>query len=312
MTSSARPHLVDLRALLPLDLKEAVGAVQRDTTVIADDAAAAVGVRESGDDARLAAPHDFRRVGVEDAVVVGLAPMREGLMHGRVGGEAGSRQPGLHHAQPAGGEDRALEGLVGLQANNHLVLTVDIAGRVGEHAGGRRRIHVEHALLLLLLEIGLQLRPHRLRARRRAGQEGLVAAVGRDVAHDEVAHVDRAAPAAGLEAAPAMPASLSGRGQVDAFHCVPPVAPMPITLLLGRRVGVSRSVPKAARPGPHSSVVGRLTVESYVRGAIELEGKDYRFSTNLLRRRRRAAPDPRSRFAAQGPLRLYRTRIPGQ
>ena len=141
-------------------------------------------------------------------------------MHGRVGGEAGSRQPGLHHAQPAGGEDRALEGLVGLQADDHLVLTVDIAGRVGEHAGGRRRIHVEHALLLLLLEIGLQLRPHRLRARRRADQEGLVAPVGRDVAHDEVAHVDRGAPAAGLEAAPAMPASLSGRGQVDAFHCV--------------------------------------------------------------------------------------------
>ena len=42
----ARPHLVDLGALLALDGEQAVGAVQRDTTVIADDAAAAIGVRQ--------------------------------------------------------------------------------------------------------------------------------------------------------------------------------------------------------------------------------------------------------------------------
>ena len=56
------------------------------------------------------------------------------------------------------------------------------------------RVDGEHALLPLLREIGLQLRPDRLGALRRAGEEVFVAGVGRDVADDEIAHVDRGLP----------------------------------------------------------------------------------------------------------------------
>ncbi len=62
-----RPHVVDLRALRLLDLEQAVDAVERDAPIVADDAAAAIGVGQAGDDAGLAAAHDLRRVGVEHA-----------------------------------------------------------------------------------------------------------------------------------------------------------------------------------------------------------------------------------------------------
>jgi hypothetical protein len=40
-----------LRALLPLDLDQALDAIERDAAVVADDAAAAIGIGEAGDDA---------------------------------------------------------------------------------------------------------------------------------------------------------------------------------------------------------------------------------------------------------------------
>jgi hypothetical protein len=65
---------------------EPVDAVEGDAAVVADDASAAVGVRQAGDDAgaarRLA---DLGSVGVEDAVVVGLAVLGEDLVDGGVG-----------------------------------------------------------------------------------------------------------------------------------------------------------------------------------------------------------------------------------
>ena len=96
---------------------------------------------------RAAAAHDLRRIGVEHAVVVGLAVLREGLMDRRIGLEARGLEAGLDHAQAAGGKDRAAERTVGLQADDDLVVPVDPARRVGEQGGRRRRIDVQHALL---------------------------------------------------------------------------------------------------------------------------------------------------------------------
>ena len=84
-----------------LGLDQAVDAVERDAAVVADDAAAAIGVGQAGDDAGPAAAHDLRRIGVEDAVIVRLAVLGEGLVHLRIGLEAGRLQAGLDHAQAA-------------------------------------------------------------------------------------------------------------------------------------------------------------------------------------------------------------------
>ena len=75
-----------------------------------------------------AAGHDLRRVGVEDAVIVRLAVLGESLVHGGVRLDAGGLQAVLDHAQPAIRHDGAAERLVGLQADDHLVVAVDVAG----------------------------------------------------------------------------------------------------------------------------------------------------------------------------------------
>ncbi len=83
----------------------------------------------------MAAPagHDFRRIGIEDPVIVGLAVLGEDLMHDRIGLESGRFQPGLDHAQSAVRHYGASEWRVRLKPDDHLVVAVDVAGIVGSH-----------------------------------------------------------------------------------------------------------------------------------------------------------------------------------
>ena len=156
-----RPHVVELRPLGLLGLEQPRDAVEGDAAIVADDAAAAIGVGQAGDDARLAAAHDLRRVGVEHAVVVRLAIMGERVVDLRIGFETRGLQARLDHAQAAVREDRTLERLIGLQADDDFVVLVDIAGLVREQRGRRLGVDGQNAFLLLLLEIGLQLAPTR-------------------------------------------------------------------------------------------------------------------------------------------------------
>ena len=198
-----RPHVVDLGAFGALCVEQPVHPVERDTTIVADDAAAAVGVGQPGDDPGLAAFHDFGRIGVEHAVVVGLAIFGEGLVDLRIGLDSGSFQARLDHAQAAVREDRALERLVGLQPDDDLVVTIDVARLVRQQGRWRFCIDCEHAFLALFLEIRLKLRPYGLGPLGWADEEFLVAAVGRHVAGDEIADVDGATPMTQSEIAPA-------------------------------------------------------------------------------------------------------------
>src|SRR5262249_14713023 len=88
----------------------------------------------------------------------------------------------------------------------------------------RRRFGVdgEHAFLALLLEIGLELVPDRLRAFGGPDQECLVAGIGRHVAGDEIAHVDGRAPATLLELSPATLVLQILRQPGSSFHDVLP------------------------------------------------------------------------------------------
>ena len=194
-------RVVEAALLGLLGFDESVDAVERHTAVVADNAAAAVGVREPGDDAGAAGLEDLGRVGVEDAVVVGLPVLREGLLHDGVDLEAVGLEPGLDHAEAAVREDRALERRVRLQPDDQLVLAVDVAGIMREDAAGHLR-HVEHAALALHFEELAEAGPEVLGALGRPGEEGRVPSVGRVVALDEVADVDPAGPRARGEAAP--------------------------------------------------------------------------------------------------------------
>ena len=79
MTVSVPNSLVQLGLLGAFGLDQPVDAVERNAAVVADDAAAPVGVGQAGDEARAARGADRRRVRVEHAVVVGLAVAREDL-----------------------------------------------------------------------------------------------------------------------------------------------------------------------------------------------------------------------------------------
>ena len=199
-----RPHVVDLRALGALGLKQAIYSVERNATIIADNAAAAVGVGKAGNDGRLAALHDLGRISVENAVVVGLAILREGFVDLRIRLETSRLQSGLDHAQAAEWKDRPLERLIGLQPDDHFVVAIDIARFMRKDRRRRFRVDGKHALFPLRFEIRLQFRPNCFCAIWCSDEESLVSGVGRDVANDKVAHVDGPAPISHLEFSPTM------------------------------------------------------------------------------------------------------------
>ena len=128
----AWPHVIDLRPLGAFCFEKAVYAVKGDAAVIADDATAAIGIGKAGDDAGFPTLHDFRRIGVEHPVIMALAVFRECFPDLRVRLKPSRFQASFDHAQAAERENRALEGLVRLQADDHLVLAIDISGLMRE------------------------------------------------------------------------------------------------------------------------------------------------------------------------------------
>ena len=123
-------------------------------------------------------------------------------MNLRVRIEPGRLQARLDHAQAAEREDRPFEGLICLQADDDLVIPIDVAGLMRQHGRRSLDINSKYAPLLLVPEIGLELGPNRLGAFRCRRQEFFVARIGRHIADDEVAHIDADAPGSLVEVPP--------------------------------------------------------------------------------------------------------------
>ena len=186
----------------PLDPEKPVHAVQRHPAVVADDPAPPVRVRQAGDDVGAAGREHLGRVGVEDAVVVGLAVPGEDLPDRRVQRVSISGQALLHHPQAAVGHDRAAQRRVGLQPDDQLLLPVDVAGRMARDRRRDARIDVVDPTRPLIAEHAAQARPQRAGALGRPGQERRLTAVRGHVGLDEVTDVDPVQPAAASEALP--------------------------------------------------------------------------------------------------------------
>ena len=171
-------------------LNQKVHAIQGHAAVVADDAAAAVGVGQAGEELVAAGDLDFVGVYVKHAVVVSLAVFEDAL-HFRVKLAAVFFHAGAHHADAAEGHDGALEGLIGLQAHDLLQLFVDIAGCVGGDIGNDLGVEVQHAAGGALLLHQLQhFVPQLGGALSGAGEEAGIAIVGRVVFLDELADID--------------------------------------------------------------------------------------------------------------------------
>ena len=174
---------------------QVVHAVQGHAAVVADDATAAVGIRQSGDDVGGASGANTRGVDIEDCVVVGLAVLGEDLLHLGVVFLAGLVDGGLDHAPAAVRHHCALERGVGLQADDHVVVLANVTGLEGVDVSRGIGVNVEDAHLALFGKV-LFLKgvpdPHGLFGGTR--QERGIALVRRVVQLDEVAHVDFIAP----------------------------------------------------------------------------------------------------------------------
>jgi hypothetical protein len=149
------PAIIGLALFTLLVFDQEIQAVERQATVVADDAPAAVGVRQAGDDAGLAAAANRVRVAVEHAVVVRLGVFGVDLLDLRIRLEAVGLQAVLDHAPAAARKDRALQRRVGLQADDQLEILVDVAGVVRGDAG-RLVGDVEHAFLDFLCQQRLE------------------------------------------------------------------------------------------------------------------------------------------------------------
>ena len=185
---------------------QAIDAVESDTTVVADDAATAIGVRQTGDDVGVTSGAHLGGVRIEDALVVGLAILVENLIVLVVDMETVVLGSLLGHLDAAVGHEGALERLVGLKTHNLLQvlhLGIDVASAIGGQAGNDLGLALEDAVVGALgcLKL-LDLAPELVGRVGRTGQEGVIAVIGGVVALDEVADVDVVHPVTSGKAIP--------------------------------------------------------------------------------------------------------------
>lgn len=181
--------------VLGLGFDQPVGAVEGQTAVVADDAAAGVVVGQTRQEAQRTERADLLGVDVEHAVVVRLAVVGENILNLLVHVDAVLLAGARYDVDAAEGLDGALEQLVGLQTDDQLLFFVDVAGFV--RSDGRNGLVVQRtdAVVGALLFEGLETEvPDVLRAVGGTLQEGGVAHVGGDVRLNETRHVDLLAP----------------------------------------------------------------------------------------------------------------------
>ena len=192
--------------VLTLLLDEEIDAVERHAAIIADDAAASVRVRQARDDMAVTRPAHLRRVGIEDRLVVGLVVLRKDLVEFGIDLVA-VRLGGLfRHPDAAERHERALQGLVRLQADDLLEVLqrcIDVARAVRRDTRDDFRLAVQDTapLPLFLLQL-LHPAPELVSRLRRANEEVLVTVIRRVVVLDEISYIDIICPLYTLEASP--------------------------------------------------------------------------------------------------------------
>ncbi len=195
-------HFAERVLVLLLLLDQTVHAVQRRAAVVADDAAAAVSVRQTGQQADMACLTDVLGVRREYAVVVGLVilelllDLRGDLIAVLLAGVA-------HHAHAAERVARTLERLVGLETDDDLAVLVEVAGAErGDGDDGFGVDVADAALFTLLCEQRVELLAQTGGTLGRRREERAVAVIRGVVLLDEVADVDLGLPVAAIEVVP--------------------------------------------------------------------------------------------------------------
>ena len=188
------------RLLELLVLDQAVNAIQGNTAIVADDTAAAIGIGQTGDDMTVAAGTHLGGVGIKYAGIVGLAMDGEELLDFGIEMIAVILAGLLCHTDPAVGHQGTLEGLIGLEADDGLLLLIQITGAVAENGGNDLGIHIQDAACLALLLGELQhLIPQGGGIGGGALQEAVIAIVRGVVLHDKITHINLGFPATAIK-----------------------------------------------------------------------------------------------------------------
>ena len=204
-----------------LELDQGVHTIQCHTTVIADDAATAVGIRQAGEDLVVAGNLDLLGVHAEDAVIVGLAVLGENLLDFRIRLLAGFLDGLLDHTPTAIRHHGALARNVGLQTDNHIVdfRRVDVTGAECVDTSRCVGVDVVDALLALYCQIVvIEVLPQVLGLLGGVSQEGLVALIRRIVLLNKVTDINVLLPVALSEAFPSLSLKLF-RGDCRRINC---------------------------------------------------------------------------------------------
>ena len=195
-------HFAERVLVLLLLLDQTVHAVQRNTAVVADDAAAAVSVRQTGQQADMTRLADVLGVRRKYAVIVGLVIL-ELLLDFRGDLVAVLLAGVAHHAHAAERVAGALERLIGLEADDDLAVLVEVAGAERGDGDNGFGVDVAHAALVALFcEQRVEFLAQTGGALGRGCEEGTVAVIRGIVLLDKVADVDLVFPNAAVKIVP--------------------------------------------------------------------------------------------------------------
>ena len=182
---------------------QSVHTVERHPTIIADNAAPPIGVRQARHDVGGAGGADTRGVNIKDRIVMGLAIFGKDLLDAIAGFLARLTDGGFHHAPAAVWHHGAFERDIGLQAHDNIIIGADITRRKGIDISRGLGIHVIHAVRALFGQVlGFEVVPHAQGFVSGAGEEGCISLIRSVITLNKIADINGGLPWTGSETFP--------------------------------------------------------------------------------------------------------------
>ena len=180
-----------------------VYAVQRHAAIIANNAAPAIGVRQTGNNAHLTSQFHLFRIRPEDGCIVRGAVIMINIADFRGQLIAVGFTSLLGHADAAVDDDAALQRSLGLQTDNNFQIFFNVTGAMGCNGRDPRRIDRQNAAFFLFrFQQVHTLVPKLFGPRRRRRQERVISCIRLIVALNEAAHVNAPLPPSALKFVP--------------------------------------------------------------------------------------------------------------
>ena len=170
---------------------QVVDTVQRNATVVTDDTTTAIGIRQTGQNARFTAVQDVFGVNVKHALVVSFAVFSEDFLQHRVQLAIVRFAGTFYHFDAAERDNRAFQRSFSLQANDFLETFLDVASVMRSDGGRKGSIKINRRVSAVFLFNAFHHAVPQCSGRIScASQEGLVTLIWSVVFLNEVTYVD--------------------------------------------------------------------------------------------------------------------------